>query len=54
MVALSLCLWSGRATAQDSAEIRRFTDRADSLAAQPVGVVGDFRWFADRYCHPTS
>ena len=54
IVAVSLGLWSGRAAAQESAEIRRFTDRADSLAAEVVGVVGDLRWFADRYCHPTN
>lgn len=53
--AIALCAWNGSATAQqDPPEVTPYTDRADALAEQPVGIVGDFTWFEDRYCHPTD
>ena len=39
---------------EDSPAVRQYTERADALATQRVGVVGDFTWFSDRYCHPTD
>ena len=49
------CVWGAPVMAQDEPpEITRYTDRADALAEQDVGVVGDFTWFNDRYCHPTD
>jgi metallo-beta-lactamase class B len=46
---------TGHAAAQgDSPEVRQYTDRADALAAQDVGVVGDLTWFNNRYCHATN
>jgi len=55
VASLALASWSGQARAQeDSPAVRRYTERADALAAQNVGIVGDFTWFSDRYCHPTN
>jgi metallo-beta-lactamase class B len=55
LVALALSLRGVPASAQaDSPEVKRYTDRADTLAAQEIGVVGDLTWFNNRYCHATD
>jgi metallo-beta-lactamase class B len=55
VASLALALRAASASAQqESAEVRRYTDRADTLASQGVGMVGDFTWFNNRYCHATD
>ena len=55
VASFALTVWSGPAMAQEeSLAVRQYTDRADALAEQEVGMVGDFTWFNDRYCHPTD
>jgi metallo-beta-lactamase class B len=50
-----LAVLSGPAMAQDEPpEVTQYTDRADALARQEVGMVGDLTWFSSRYCHPTD
>ena len=55
LASLVLALRAVPVSAQgEPAEVRRYTDRADTLATREVGMVGDFTWFNNRYCHATD